>query len=57
MSSVQEKDYKGNPMLVIQISPNDQFPFQFGLKKARLVLAHLDDIRSFVIKHQKVADS
>jgi hypothetical protein len=53
MSTVIEADYKGKPLLVIQQVPDDKFPFQFGLKKAQLVLAHLDDIRRFVIKYQK----
>ena len=53
MSTVIEMDYKGNPMLVLQQSAEDKFPFQFGIRKARLVLAHLDDIRAFVMKYQK----
>ena len=36
MSVVSESEYKGNPMLVIKNSEEDKFPFQFGLKKAKL---------------------
>jgi len=53
MASVIEAEYNGNPMLVIQQTPDDKYPFQFGIKKARLVLMHLDEIRSFVNKYQK----
>lgn len=38
--------YKGHPMIVL--NPDDRFPFQFGLNKARLVLEHIEAIRAFV---------
>ena len=38
--------YKGHPMIIL--NPDDRFPFQFGLNKAKLVLQHIDAIRSFV---------
>lgn len=53
MSEVSESEYKGNPMIVIKQTPEDKFPFQFGVKKAKLVLAHIEDIRKFVEKHDK----
>lgn len=51
MAEVFEADYRGNAMLVIRNAPEDKFPFQFGLKKARLILEHVEDIRKFVEKH------
>ena len=51
MSDVSQSEYKGSPMLVLKQSSQDQFPFQFGLRKAKLVLAHMDDIRRFVKQH------
>jgi hypothetical protein len=51
MSDVLEGDYRGNAMLIIRQTPQDKFPFQFGLKKARLILEHLEDIRKFVAKY------
>jgi hypothetical protein len=38
--------YKGHPMIIL--NPDDRFPFQFGLNKAKLILQHVDAIRSFV---------
>ncbi len=38
MSEVSESEYKGNPMIVIKSTAEDKFPFQFGVKKAKLVL-------------------
>jgi hypothetical protein len=52
MSQVIEAEYKGNPMLIIRSGEQDQFPFQFGLRKAQLILANLDDIKTFVQKHK-----
>ncbi len=38
--------YKGHPMIIL--NPEDRFPFQFGLNKAKLILQHLEAIRGFV---------
>jgi hypothetical protein len=48
-----ESEFKGNPMLVLTQGPEDKFPFQFGLKKAKLILENLDEIKKFVEKHGK----
>jgi hypothetical protein len=51
MSQVIESEYKGSPTLVIRQSPDDKFPYQFGLRKAKLILLHLEEIKAFVAKH------
>lgn len=53
MSIVEESEFKGNPMIVIKSDEQDQFPFQFGLKKAKLVLENIEEIKKFVEKHDK----
>lgn len=53
MAIVSESEYKGNPMLVIKNSEEDKFPFQFGLKKARLIIENIEEIKKFVEKHEK----
>lgn len=45
-SSPVTGQYKGHPMIIL--NPEDRFPFQFGLNKARLILQHIEAIRSFV---------
>jgi len=40
--------YKGNPMLVLKSAPDTKWPFQFGMSKAKLILAHIKQIESFV---------
>jgi len=49
---VLEGEYRGNPMMIIRTSPQDKFPFQFGVRKARLIVDHIDDIRTFMEKHK-----
>lgn len=51
MSIVSESEYKGNPMIVIKNDEEDKFPFQFGVKKAKLVLENIEEIKKFVEKH------
>jgi len=53
MSIVSESEYKGNPMIVIKNSEEDKFPFQFGLKKAKLVVENIEEIKKFVAKYDK----
>jgi len=53
MSIVSESEFKGNPMLVIKISEEDKFPFQFGVKKAKLILENIEAIKQFVEKNDK----
>lgn len=53
MSIVSESEFKGNKMIVIRQSEEDQFPFQFGVKKAKLVLENIEAIKEFVAKYDK----
>lgn len=53
MSILSESEFKGNPMLVIKNSEEDKFPFQFGLKKAKLILENIESIKKFVEKYDK----
>ncbi len=53
MSIVSESEYKGNPMIVIKNNEEDKYPFQFGVKKARLILENIDEIKKFVDKYNK----
>lgn len=53
MSIVSESEFKGNKMIVIRQSEEDQFPFQFGVKKAKLVLENIEAIKAFVEKYDK----
>lgn len=48
---ILEGDYRGIPMMIIRTAPEDKFPFQFGIKKARLIVKLIDEIRAFVDKH------
>lgn len=53
MSIVSESEFKGNPMIVIKLTEEDKFPFQFGVKKAKLILENIESIKKFVEKHDK----
>ena len=53
MAIVSEAEYKGNPMIVLKNGEEDRYPFQFGLKKAKLVIEHIEDIKKFVLKNDK----
>ncbi len=51
MAEVLEGEYRGNAMLIIRQTPDDRFPFQFGVKKARLIVEHVEDIKKFIARN------
>lgn len=53
MSIVSEADFKGHPMLVIKNAEDDKYPFQFGVKKAKLILENIESIKKFVEKNDQ----
>lgn len=53
MAIVEEAEYKGNPLIVLKYTPEDRYPFQFGVKKAKLVVEHIEDIKKFIEKFDK----
>ena len=40
------EEYKGHELLVL--NPDNKWPLKFGLQKAKLILAHVEDIASFI---------
>ena len=51
MTAIEE--YKGNKIIVLKRTPEDKYPFQFGIGKAKLILENLDAIRAFVESEEK----
>lgn len=52
-TTVTEGTFKGGPTLALDSA--SEYPFRFGLKKAQLIVAHLDAIKAFVAKHTPAA--
>ncbi len=51
MSRPLVDQYQGAPTLCL--NPDDRFKLSFGLKKAKMILDHLDAIRAFVASEGK----
>lgn len=45
---VERGEFKGKAILIIKRDENDQYPFSFGLSKARLILENIEEIKKFV---------
>lgn len=45
---IERGEYKGKPLIVIKRSEDDQYPFSFGLSKAKLILENIEEIKKFV---------
>ena len=52
MALVEEGEYKGSPVLILKTKEEDRFPFSFGIRKAKLVLEHIEEVKKFVQKHE-----
>ena len=48
---IERGEFKGKPLLVIKRDENDQYPFSFGLSKARLIIENIDEIKKFVAEN------
>lgn len=46
----EEDEYKNNPLVVLK-EDEDAQAFRFGIRKARLIIEHIDQIKAFVEKH------
>ncbi len=50
-SQAREEEFKGKPVLGLYRSADDTYPLKFGLSKAGLILAHVEEIKAFQAKH------
>jgi len=44
---VEYGEFKGNKMIILKRNEADNFPFQFGKGKARLIVENMDAIKKF----------
>ena len=50
---VEFSEFKGNKIIVLKKTVDDTYPFSFGVNKAKLILEHIDDIKTFVEENEK----
>jgi hypothetical protein len=50
---VEFSEFKGNKIIVLKKTADDTYPFSFGVNKAKLILEHIDDIKTFVKENEK----
>jgi hypothetical protein len=48
---VSEAEFKGNKMIVLKKTPDDKYPLQFGLGKAKLIMDNVAAIEEFLRKN------
>ena len=44
---IEYKEFKGNKIIVLKKSDDDQFPFSFGKGKAKLIVENFEVIKKF----------
>jgi len=45
-------EFKGNTIIILKRNEEDKYPFNFGVKKARLILDNIGDIKKFVEENE-----
>ena len=50
---VEFDEYNGNPVIILKRDKNDAYPFRFGVRKAQIILDHIEDIKKFVKDNTK----
>jgi hypothetical protein len=50
---IEYGEYKGKKMIILKKDEYDEFPFQFGRAKARLIADNFDAIRDFADEVEK----
>jgi hypothetical protein len=46
--TVKLGEYKGHPTISLSKEGDDEHPFTFGLSKAKLIIANMEDIKKFI---------
>ena len=54
---IKRGEYQGKPVISLIKMENDKYPFTFGLNKAKLILANLEEIQKFVEECESGAPS
>lgn len=53
---VEFSKFKGRPVISLRKTPEDRYPFTFGLGKARMIVDNYEVIEDFVNKHSGEKD-
>jgi hypothetical protein len=51
--AVEFDEYNGNPVIILKRDENDAYPFRFGVRKAQIIIDHIEDIKKFVKENSK----
>ena len=45
---VEKGEFKGKPIITLKRQEDDQYPFSFGLSKAKLIVENFEEIKKFI---------
>ena len=45
--------YNGDPVIILKRDENDAYPFRFGVRKAQIIIDHIEDIKKFIKENSK----
>lgn len=45
-------EFKGNPIISLKRDEEDKYGLTFGIRKAKLVIEHIEDIKKFIAENE-----
>lgn len=45
---IEKTEFKGKPVITLKRNEEDQYPFSFGVSKAKLIVENFEEIKKFV---------
>ena len=45
---VERGEYKGNKLIILKQNEDEKYPFSFGVRKAKLIVENIEEIKKFV---------
>jgi len=49
---VEITEFKGSPVISLKRNEEDKYGLTFGIRKAKLVIEHIDDIKKFISENE-----
>jgi hypothetical protein len=53
MALVEYREFKGNKVISLKRSEDDQYPFSFGRAKAKLIVDSIEEIKKFAAEWEE----
>jgi len=54
---IEQGEFRGHKIIILKRDKDDKYPFQFGAGKAKLIVAHMEEIKKFAEENESKTES